>query len=229
MTTMINGKLLRFIFFFTLACLSIASARADHPGVSNVYDVAFAYARLTGTTPNFMVLLKTDPYWKSLNNLDQMRQQNARLNELSDRFAGYSPTTTPIIVRTPVRVHLVKKPTALVLGYRSTNLPYFPFWDGTRLLTIYTEDLPLLYVLPVEDDLALKRAGYLIDDENMLYLDLIPDGRPARQSTRLDGEPQILIPARIAQARLLNEGDQTIWSWVNPAYDYLYRRTINRF
>lgn len=209
--------------FFALMVFTAGHAVAKPmPTIASSVDVALVYARLVGEQPNFEQLLGVDGVFQNLTSFEKMRGRAARLDELNTAFAKVSPTTTSLVVRAPVRVSVAKEPRALVLGYLSENLPYFPFWDGARYLTLYTEDLPLLSVLPVADDLALRRAGYLIDDGTALYLDLLPGLRPPKRATWVDHTPQILIPTRIARARLINAGGNLVWTWINPRYAYLY-------
>lgn len=228
---MIAAKKYSTILFFAALILmgipAVSVAADARPQAANHYDVAFAYAKLTGTKPDYAGLLRADRSWQKLGPIEQAKQEKFRLADLADTFASFSPTTSPLTVRLPVRVHLSSKPTALVLGYLAANLPYFPFWDGNRILTLYTQDLPLLSVLPLEDDLALRRASYLIEDENDLFLDLIPSFNPARTPTSVDNEPQILIPTRVARIRLYNRQGTLIWDWTNSGYDYIDRRIVN--
>lgn len=199
------------------------------PRAATFYDVAFAYARLTDTTPNFINLLSADRTWQALSPLEKAQTQNIRLNDLRAAFARFSVTEAPLVVQLPVRVHLSPEPMGLVLGYLSANLPYFPFWNGQDIVTLYTEDMPMLSILPVDDDLSLRRAGYLLEDKMTLYLDLMPSTKgQTRAPSRVDGEIQYLIPARIARIRLLNSGDTVIWDWTPPAYRYLYRTNLPR-
>ncbi len=221
--TFIFMLLVTFLALFPSA--SIAQAKPS-PVLANAVDVALVYATLADEKPDFERLLSIDPTFQGLSSFEKMRMRTPRIDALTAAFAKVSPTTMPLVVRAPVRVSVSTTPPALVLGYRSEHLPYFPFWDGTRFLTLYTEDLPLLSILPVADDLALRRAGYLIDDGTALYLDLLPGLRPPREPTEIDNVSQILIPTRIARARLVNTGGDLVWSWVNPRHAYLYPRGI---
>lgn len=220
----------RILLFFFL-CLNLLTTPA-HAGNSllgvkfaDPEDIAFAYYKMLNMPLNIDDLIIKDPAYAKLSPVDQRETFIKLRPALADRYAKFSPLTTPLNVRIEVKLSPISKPPALQVTYKSGGLPYFPYMIMGRAITLYPENLSAYTILPLSDDLELRRASYLAESKTTLMLELIPS-IASDKPIRMNGIDQYPILCKIARIRFVTDDGSVIWAFANPQYDHLYNTEL---
>jgi hypothetical protein len=211
------------IWFLTLIFTVTPAGAVDHGGLARAHQVAFAYYKLSNQELDIAAIIRNDPSFIALSPLDQVKLFPVRRNQLQEEYKNFTPQMTPLRVKSPINVLASHQDRSLRLVFAGGKPPYFPFAVNNRIITLFAEDLTNYLNIPLVDDLAVRRAQYLIKGPSELVLDLIPTRNLLTTSVVIDDVPQYPILARIARLRLQTTSGVLIWAYQNPAFSYLDR------
>lgn len=195
---------------------------------STAQDVGLLFYRMTNQTPPYDLWIKDRPGFDKLAPMDQDKFAATELPRLEREFISTAPETTPIVVRSAVklRIEAVKRAgpgslpkNVLRIDYPVSGNVYFPYPLPERTIAVIPNGIELYREIPLtEDEAKAIRARLDINGNATLVLEIVPRMADGTKPMKLDGIDQWLMFGELGYIALYNNYIDLLWSYQAPSY-----------
>lgn len=221
------------LFLLLGSSLALASGskglpQDNHSRPSRAFDVGMIFYKLVGGQPSFEDWITATTHYKGLPAKDQPQYLSRETARLSQEFLSLNIEKTAVVVRTAIKVELLKRPPVnpgdpaihvLKLDLPPDNEVYFPYTVGDQIIAVIPNGVDLYREIPLTavEAVAIRRRLPPLGQVT-LVLEIAPKMADGKAPMMMHNVEQWLLVGEIGFLGLYNSSTDVLWSYQSPYY-----------